>query len=44
MYEIEKCGDYSLLPENTPLQKLLKQELLKNKEFKIGWGKLKYEL
>ena len=27
--------------EDTSLQKLLKQQLLKNKEMKIGWGKLK---
>lgn len=44
VFETQECDNYNALPENTTLQKLLKQELLKNKEFKIGWGKLKYEL
>lgn len=41
VFNVQECKDYNTLPENTTLQKLLKKELIKNKEFKIGWGKLR---
>jgi hypothetical protein len=41
VFEKQECDNYANLPENTSLQKLLKQQLIENKEFKIGWGKLK---
>ena len=41
VFEIEECDNYNNLVENTSLQKLLKKQLLANKELKIGWGKLK---
>ena len=44
VFEMQECDNYNNLPENTSLQRILKQQLLKNKEFKIGWGKLKNEL
>ena len=41
VFNVQKCSNYNDLVENTSLQKLLKQQLLKNKEIKIGCGKLK---
>lgn len=41
VFEVQECSDYNNLVEYTSLQKLLKQQLLKNKEMKIGCGKLK---
>ena len=41
VFDVQECSDYNNLVEYTSLQKLLKQQLLKNKEMKIGWGKLK---
>lgn len=40
VFNIQECDNYSNLAENTSLQKLLKKELIENKELKIGWGKL----
>ena len=44
VFEEQECNDYNNLTENTTLQKILKKQLLENKELKIGWGKLKNEL
>lgn len=41
VFNVQECSNYNHLVEDTSLQKLLKQQLLKNKEMKIGWGKLK---
>lgn len=41
VFNVQECSNYNNLVEDTSLQKLLKQQLLKNKEMKIGWGKLK---
>lgn len=41
VFNVQECSNYNDLVEDTSLQKLLKQQLLKNKEMKIGWGKLK---
>ncbi len=41
VFEVQKCNNYNNLKETTTLQKLLKKQLLENKELKIGWGKLK---
>lgn len=41
VFNVQECSNYNDLVEDTSLQKLLKQQLLKNKELKIGWGKLK---
>jgi len=41
VFNVQKCSNYKELVEDTSLQKLLKQQLLKNKEMKIGVGKLK---
>lgn len=41
VYETEKCDNFSLLSEETSLQKILKEELLKGKVFYIGLGILK---
>ena len=41
VFNVQECSNYNDLVENTSLQKLLKQQLLENKEMKIGWGKLK---
>ena len=41
VFEIDNCDDYSLLPEKTTLQKIVKNELLKGKEFYLGMGTLK---
>ena len=43
VFNIQECKDYNTLTENTTLQKILKQQLLENKELKIGLGKLKNE-
>lgn len=40
VFNIQECDNYSNLAENTSLQKLLKKELIENKELKIGLGKL----
>lgn len=42
VYEIGKCDDYSLLPEYTKLQKRIKEQLLKGKEFYLGLGGLRW--
>lgn len=41
VYLLRECKDYNILQENTNLQKLIKQNLLNNKIFKLGIGKLK---
>ena len=41
VFETEKCDDYSLLPEKTTLQKIVKEELLKETDFYLGLGVLK---
>lgn len=41
VFNVQECSNYNDLVEDTSLQKLLKQQLLKNKEMKIGCGKLK---
>lgn len=41
VFNVQECSNYNDLLEDTSLQKLLKQQLLKNKQMKIGWGKLK---
>lgn len=42
VFNVQECSNYNDLVEDTSLQKILKQEqLLKNKEMKIGCGKLK---
>ena len=42
VFNIQECEDYNNLKENTSLQKILKRQLIENKELKIGCGKLKY--
>lgn len=44
VFNIQECNDYNNLTENTTLQRLLKQQLIENKELKIGCGKLKKEV
>lgn len=41
VFEIENCDDYSLLPEKTTLQKIVKNQLLKDKQFYLGLGVIK---
>lgn len=41
VYEIENCEDYLLLTEKTSLQRIIKEELLKGKDFYLGLGVLK---
>lgn len=41
VFHMQECDNYYDLPENTSLQKLLKQQLIENKEMRIGWGRLK---
>lgn len=41
VYQLRECRDYNKLQENTSLQKLIKQNLLNDKVFKLGIGKLK---
>lgn len=41
VFDMQECDNYNDLAETTSLQKLLKKQLLENKELKIGWGKLK---
>ncbi len=41
VFQVEDCENYSTLKEDTSLQRLIKQQLLANKKFKIGIGKLK---
>ena len=41
VFNVQECSNYNELVEYTSLQKLLKQQLLKNKQMKIGCGKLK---
>ena len=41
VFNIQECADYNNLSENTSLQRILKKQLLENKEMKIGEGKLK---
>jgi len=43
VYEVNKCDDYSLLPENTTLQKKVKEQLLNGKKFYIGLGILQFD-
>lgn len=44
VFNIQECDDYNTLKEDTSLQKLLKKQLIENKELKMGDGiyKLKY--
>lgn len=44
VFNMQECENYNNLTENTSLKKLLKQQLLENKELNIGWGKLKKEI
>ena len=41
VYELGECDNYSLLPENTILQKKVKEQLLNKKTFYLGLGILK---
>lgn len=41
VFQVEDCDSYSMLKEDTSLQRLIKYQLLENKRFKIGEGKLK---
>lgn len=41
VFELDSCEDYSTLPENTSLQKNLKELLLAGSSMKVGIGKLK---
>ena len=41
VFEIENCDDYSLLSEKTTLQKIVKKQLLKDKQFYLGLGVIK---
>ena len=41
VFDMQECDNYNNLAETTSLQKLLKKQLLENKELKIGWGILK---
>ena len=41
VFEIENCDDYSLLPKKTTLQKIVKNQLLKDKQFYLGLGVIK---
>lgn len=43
VYEIDSCDDFSLLPENTSLQRILKEQLLSGKIFYLGLGELRSE-
>lgn len=40
VFNVQECSNYNDLIEDTSLQKLLKQQLLKNKQMKIGCGNL----
>lgn len=40
VYKIEKCNDYSQLPEKTFLQRKIKKELIKGTIFRKGYGEL----
>ena len=44
VFHTQQCDNYNNLPEDTSLQKLLKKQLLENKNLKIGLGKLKKEV
>ena len=41
VFSVFKCEDYNNLPEDTTLRKKVKEQLLNNKEFKLGIGRLK---
>lgn len=41
VFNVQECENFSNLSENTSLQRLLKKQLLENKEMRIGVGKLK---
>lgn len=41
VFNLQECDDYYKLKESTKLQRILKKELINNKELKIGLGKLK---
>jgi hypothetical protein len=43
VYEINICNDYSLLQEDTSLQRIVKEELMDNKIFYLGKGLLNLE-
>ena len=43
VYEINECNDYNKLPEETTLQKKIKEQLLLNEKFYLGLGVLKEE-
>ena len=41
VYGMDQCEDYSLLSENTTLQKKIKMQLLNENKFYLGMGVLK---
>jgi len=41
VFKTENCDDYSALPENTDLQKQIKERLVEHKTFYLGRGILK---
>lgn len=43
VYNLQECDDYSLLEEKNKLQRIIKYELLNNKNFYLGLGVLKNE-
>ena len=44
VYGVDQCKDYSLLPENTSLQRNVKKQLLNGKNFYLGLGVLRPKL
>ena len=44
VFELNDCEDYSILPENTSLQKNLKELFLRGVSMKVGVGKLKQDI
>lgn len=43
VYEMEKCDNYYLLPEDTKLRRKIKEQLLEGKKFYLGMGVLSNE-
>ena len=41
IFELTECKDYRKLPENTSLEKQVKEYLIKGKKFHLGIGLLK---
>lgn len=41
VFNVQECDNYNELQENTSLQKILKQQLIEKRKFKIGCGKMK---